>query len=357
MRVDNPHITILIPTYKRAKLLDHVLDGLTNQTYGDFEVLVVAKPSGDGTEQIVNKYSGKLKIRLILQPQGYMIDALNLGLQNAHGKIIVFLDDDTIPFPNLVQAHSESYSLPNVGSVSGDVLKASLDDKELTEFKSKPSDLIPDRNRLSFTTKLGMKLWNKPLEGQENYLFYISKAGLTHMNGHVTNAAKHRIVKSLLARGANMSVLSSAIGDFRFPTSWIQGFTFEQYLSWHIWKKGFTQIFNPDIKVYHLEHGQSLSRNFNDAKSQTLLGTEQKLLYYRLFGMEQSLSVMQRVVWLIFESIIDVKRVCVNKDLNKISGLKSTFYSVVIGFKMVLRKKLCLSYSPLADLEKLRRSV
>ena len=353
--MEKPFVTVLIATYKRAHLLDYVLNALTNQTYKNFEVLVVLKSSGDGTEKIVNAYLSRLKIRLISQTKGFVLDALNLGLKNAKGQIIIFLDDDAIPFPNLVQTHVESYILPNIGGVAGDVLNATLDDPELRQFKNKPSDLIPKVSRLSLAAKIGLKVWNKPLKGLDDYVFYISKAGVASMNNKVASAANQQITRSLLGRGANMSVLSVAVENFRFPNSWILGFTFEQFLGWHIWKKGFTVIFNPEIKVYHIQHGQSLSRNFKETKRETLLYTEQKLLFYRLYGIEPELSLMHRIVWLIVETMVDVKRICVNKEVHRIARVKSTFYSEVIGFKMILQKKLRMAYSPLEDLKKLHK--
>ena len=318
----------------------------------NFEVLVILKPSGDGTEEIFGKHLSKLKMRLIKQTKGYVLDALNLGIENAKGKIIIFLDDDAIPFPNLVQTHVESYRLPNVGGVAGDIFKAVFTDIEISEVKSKPSDIISKVERVSSASKIGLKVWNRPLKGLESYLFYISKAGVASMNNRVAGSADQQIAKSLLGRGANMSVLSTAVEKFTFPNSWILGFTFEQYLGWHIWKKGYTQIFNPKAQVYHLEHGLSLSRNFH-AKRETLLYTEQKLLFYRLYGAEAELSRMHRLVWLIVETTIDVKRLCLDRELHRIARLKSTFYSEVIGFKWFLHKILGLNYSPLADLEKL----
>jgi glycosyltransferase involved in cell wall biosynthesis len=352
--MEKPTASIIIPTYKRAYLIDYVLDALTNQTFKDFEVLVVLKPSGDGTEKIVNKYLQKLEIKLIPQTEGFVLDALNLGLQNANGKIIIFLDDDAIPFPNLVQHHVESYKLPNVGGVAGDVLTATLDDPDIRQFKNKPSDLIPAINRVSSASRIGFKVWNKPLKDQENHLFYISKAGIASMNNDTARVASRQVTKSLLGRGANMSVLSAAIENFRFPTSWILGFSWEQFLGWHIWKKGYNLFFNPELKVYHLEHGQSLSRGFKQTRRETLLYTEQKLLFFRLYGAEPDLSLMHRIVWLIVETAIDIKRICVNKELHRIARLKSTFYSKVIGFKWLVCKALGVEYSPLSELEKLQ---
>ena len=353
--MENPLVSVLIPTYKRARLLDYVLEGLTKQTYQRFQVLVVAKPSGDATESTIEKYASKFDVKLLWQTQGYMLDAINLGLTNAKGQIILFLDDDAIPFPSLIQLHVESYRLPKIGGVAGDVLRASIGDKDLAEFKPKPSDLLSRSGKVSAAARVASKLWNKPLAGQEGYLFYISKAGVASMRPRFAGTGGECIARSLLARGANMSVLSEAVEGFRFPTSWILGFTFEQYLAWHIWKEGYSQIFNPKIKVYHLEHGQSLSRHLQDTKRETLLYTEQKLLYYRLRGKEPELSLMHRMAWLGFETLIDVKRICINRELHRTAGLKSTFYSLVIGLKWTLQKKFSLAYSPLPDLEKLRK--
>ncbi len=345
----DPSVTVLIPTYKRAHLIDHVLEGLTNQTTGGFEVLVVAKPSGDGTEEVVEKYRDKLEVRLLLQTGGYIVEALNLGLRNAKGDIIVFLDDDAIPFPNLIRYHIESYRLGKIGGVSGDVLKAALGDNDLAFFKDKPSVLLPNRKKLSGVAKLAFKLWNKPLAGEEDFLFYISRSGVVSINNYVAAAAKRGFVKSLLARGVNISVLSKAVAGFQFPSSWIQGFTYEQYLSWHIAKQGYSQLFNPKIKVYHLEHGASLSRS-NKFREQVLLYTEQKLLYYRLRKSEPNLSSIHRLIWLLFELVLDVKHICLNRDIRRLAGLKSTWNSLLIGIKV----QVGAQSEALGELEKLR---
>ena len=353
-KMEKPFVTILIPTYKRAHLIDYVLDGLKKQTYKNFEVLVVLKPSGDGTEKIVRKWSSNLKIRLIEQKQGYVLDALNLGLKGAMGQIILFLDDDVIPFPNLVKNHVELYGLPNIGGVAGDVLKPPLKDIEIWRFEKKTSDLIPSDKSIGLVAKIGMTIWNKPLKGLEKYLFYISKAGVASMNKEVAIKGMQKRVKSLLGRGANMSVLSTALGEFRFPDAWTLGFSFEQFLGWYLWKKGYTIIFDPNLKVYHLEHGQSLSRNFKERERDALLYTEQRLLFYRLYGFETNLSILHRIVWLIVETIVNVKRICINKEIHRIERFKSIFYSEVIGFKMILSRTLHSAYFPLADLKKLR---
>ena len=313
---------------------------------------MILKPSGDGTENIVLKWSDYIKIRLIKQTQGYVLDALNLGLEAAKGKIILFLDDDVIPFPDLVQNHVKLYTLPIIGGVAGDVLKTPLKEEEIWRFKKKSSDLIPSANRVSLTAKIGLMTWNKPIEGQEQYLFYISKAGVASMNKEIAIISNRRRTKSLLGRGANMSVLAEALGEFRFPKEWILGFSFEQLLGWHLWKKGYTMVFDPNLKVYHIEHGQSLSRNPIERKREALLYTEQRLLFYRLYGLETNLSIFYRIVWLIVETFVNVKRICINKEANRITRFRSIFHSESTGFKMVLFQKLHPTYSSLSTLNK-----
>ena len=137
-------VSILIPTYKRAHLLSYVLRGLKNQTYKNFEVIIVLKPSGDNTEQIVKNYKRWLNIKLIIQKQGYFVDALNLGLKNGTGDIIAFLDDDAIPFPNWLQEHIKTYANPNIGGVAGNVIPVTLEGKEQTLMKDNLSEIIPN---------------------------------------------------------------------------------------------------------------------------------------------------------------------------------------------------------------------
>jgi glycosyltransferase involved in cell wall biosynthesis len=346
----NPAVSIIIPTYKRGNLLNYVLEALTTQTSKDFEVLMIVKPSGDGTEQIIEKYRERLKIKIIIQKHGYFLDALNLGLKNAKGKIIIFLDDDAVPFPNLIHSHILSYSTPAVGGVAGDVVPVILRGNTLCPFEDTPSEIIPARVS---ETVLARKLGSRPLKGLEDYLIYISKAGFVSVNYEVATRALSQPVNSLLAKGANMSISSEASVGFQFPTSCVLGLTNEQYLGWYLWKKGYRVIVNTQIKAYHINHGQSLSRNIKNAKKEAVLCTEARLLFYRLYGSEPELSIMHRLVLLILEAIIDVKSICLHKDISRISMFKNKISAELMGLRWLVYKKLGLKYSPLADLEKI----
>jgi glycosyltransferase involved in cell wall biosynthesis len=346
-----PYISVLIPTYKRGHLIGYALEGLRNQIYKNFETLVILKLSGDGTEEVIKKYKNAMNIKLIVQKKGYFTDALNLGLEQAEGDIIAFLDDDAIPQSDWLQNHVKTYTEFNVGGVAGNVIPVMLKGKELIPIKDNMSEVIP--NYEPFAEAIGRKIWNRPLKGLEDYLVYISKAGTVAYNCRLSKNAWHQNTKSLLGMGVNMSVLSKAIKDFQFPNSWILGLTNEQFLGWHIWKKGYSLVFNPRAIVYHIFHGQSLTRNIKEEKREALRIIEHNLLFYRLYGLEKNLSWTHRITWLIFSNMVNIKKFCKDKEIRRINGIKGTFYSEIIGLKWLLSKKFGGHYSPLIDLKRL----
>lgn len=103
------------------------------------------------------------------------MDALNLGFENAQGKIIAFLDDDVIPLLDWVQKHLETYVASSVGGVAGNVIPATLIEENLIPTNDKASEIIP--NCKPFLDSIGRKIWNRPLEGLEDYLVYVSIEG------------------------------------------------------------------------------------------------------------------------------------------------------------------------------------
>jgi glycosyltransferase involved in cell wall biosynthesis len=49
----NPSVSIIIPTFQRAPFLKHALEALNNQTYRNFEIVVIVKPGGDETLEVL----------------------------------------------------------------------------------------------------------------------------------------------------------------------------------------------------------------------------------------------------------------------------------------------------------------
>ena len=100
-------VSIVIPTYNRLKSLNRVLEALTNQTYplDDFEVIVVSDGSNDGTDEYLRIFQPPYTFRTIFQSNQGPAAARNNGISQARGKLLLFLDDDVLPTPELLIEH------------------------------------------------------------------------------------------------------------------------------------------------------------------------------------------------------------------------------------------------------------
>jgi GT2 family glycosyltransferase len=112
-------LSIIIPTYNRCTQLQRVLSGLEHQTVpsNQFEVIVVSDGSTDGTNDFLKTASTGLQLKPHFQANSGVAAARNYGLNQALGQIILFLDDDVVPHPNLVAEHLRIHT-----SQPGDVI-------------------------------------------------------------------------------------------------------------------------------------------------------------------------------------------------------------------------------------------
>ena len=93
-----PKITVLMPVYNCELYIQEAVDSILNQTYTDFEFLILDDASTDQTVSIIKNYKDS-RIQLIEKPlnTGYT-NSLNYGLQLAKGKYIARMDGDDISF-------------------------------------------------------------------------------------------------------------------------------------------------------------------------------------------------------------------------------------------------------------------
>lgn len=96
-----PLVSIIIPVYNRSDLLPRAIDSILNQTYSNWELLVIDDGSTDNTVDIIRQYAAQDKrIRLLMQSHQGASCARNLGLENAQGKYIAYLDSDDASSPD-----------------------------------------------------------------------------------------------------------------------------------------------------------------------------------------------------------------------------------------------------------------
>jgi glycosyltransferase involved in cell wall biosynthesis len=104
-----PALSVIIPTHNRGALLEKSLDALGRQSLPSktLEVIVVADSCQDDTAARVSAYAkhAPYQLRLLSHAAKSASATRNLGAANARGDILLFLDDDVVAQPGLVQAH------------------------------------------------------------------------------------------------------------------------------------------------------------------------------------------------------------------------------------------------------------
>ena len=90
--------SVIVPIYKVEKYLPDCVNSILNQTYKDFELLLVDDGSPDNCPQMCDDFALKdSRIRVIHKKNGGLVSARNIGIKNAKGKYICYVDgDDTV---------------------------------------------------------------------------------------------------------------------------------------------------------------------------------------------------------------------------------------------------------------------
>jgi len=89
-----PLVSVIIPTFNHANLLGKALESVINQTYGNWEAIVVDNQSTDETNQVIGKFKNSRIQYLKISNGGIIAKSRNLGINVAKGEWIAFLDSD-----------------------------------------------------------------------------------------------------------------------------------------------------------------------------------------------------------------------------------------------------------------------
>lgn len=96
---ESPYFSVIIPAYNAEKYLDVALKSVYQQTFTDYEIVVVNDGSTDNTQGILAAQKD-LRLRVITQKNGGECEARNRGIKEARGQFIAFLDADDAWAPN-----------------------------------------------------------------------------------------------------------------------------------------------------------------------------------------------------------------------------------------------------------------
>lgn len=184
-------ISLIIPTYNRAHLIEETLNSVLNQTYKDWECIVVDDGSNDNTEQVVNDFIAKdARFSFYNRPIDYPKGAnacRNFGFEKATGDLINWLDSDDLLVTSHFKVHVKGHKDYDVNCVVSKAMTFQDSPDELISLWSKVSpsgeawsDMICSRISWatpSVTWKKGV-LTTKPfcesLQSSQEWFFHTS---------------------------------------------------------------------------------------------------------------------------------------------------------------------------------------
>ncbi len=115
-----PFVSILVPAYNEALVIEKTINSLLASDYDKYEILVIDDGSRDTTVKVVREqFSANVCVKLFTVVNGGKAAALNFGLKYARGEVVIALDADTLFMPQTVGALARRFFDPKLGAVAG----------------------------------------------------------------------------------------------------------------------------------------------------------------------------------------------------------------------------------------------
>lgn len=141
--MDAPLISIIVPIYNAGDALNRCIDSVLNQTFHDWELLLIDDGCTDKSGEICDEYSIKdQRIQVFHKPNGGVSSARNIGLNHAKGEWIVFVDADDFVKESYL-SHILEHSRKNVDLV---ISYAEIHNGDDIKKESYPSKLVDNTN-------------------------------------------------------------------------------------------------------------------------------------------------------------------------------------------------------------------
>jgi glycosyltransferase involved in cell wall biosynthesis len=241
---------VALPTYRNnGSTIAGLLKSLESQTYRDFTVLILYKPSeGDRTLEVVEEFQRRIDLQVKFQERGHFEEALNAIYSTSSADILITTDDDALPSRTWVEDHVKVHEeFSDAGVVAGKVVSSSR--KTGTE-----------RIGGGLGARVYQRLLEPPIEeGMRDFQEYIAVSGLLVKNGLGRKGLSANLIFNPI--GVNMSVKREVYGGFQLIPMTLRGIGNEPQLCLHAYRRGMPCV-RPTGKspeVSHLER-DSLSR-------------------------------------------------------------------------------------------------
>lgn len=183
--MNNPRISVVMAAYNSKRYIREAIESILNQTFKDFEFIIVNDASTDKTLEIIKEYKKKdERIKLVNNKKnlGRAISR-NKALKLARGKYIAILDSDDVSLPNRLEIQYEYLEQHSpIFLIGGSAINVDLNGKNQGYFKAITSELrlireLKKRNAISHPTVMFRNekdnLYREKFSYSQDYDFYL----------------------------------------------------------------------------------------------------------------------------------------------------------------------------------------
>lgn len=140
-----PLVSIIIPAYKAEKFIQKTINSVLNQSFQNFEVIVIDDGSPDNQKKVIEKVAKTdERIKYIYQKNAGVSEARNHGFRLSKGEYLAFLDADDIWLPNNLNLKINKFQEDNFGLVHSDTQIIDENDIPQQSFKKGKEGYILD---------------------------------------------------------------------------------------------------------------------------------------------------------------------------------------------------------------------
>lgn len=246
--MQQPLVSVIIPTYNYAHYITQAIDSVIKQTYpAEFiEIVIVDDGSTDGTEKIVQPYIDKGIIRYYYQQNQGKANATHFAVQQSRGKYIFNLDADDFYYPEKIAKSVKIFEqYPDVVHVSNPAHTV-YDDRESNKYEIIPEEIL-----------------EKPLDGNWLSLYFFDK--------HI-----------LFGGGSTYAARADALKQIQTPTS--VDMYIDEFLLLAIFPLGKSYFLRESLSVWRGHNtnysGKTVTAAGKFAKGQRLLSSSAGVLKY-----------------------------------------------------------------------------
>jgi len=324
---NKPKISVFVPTGGRSVSLKKCLKSLTEQSFKDFEVIIVDYKSNNHTLSVIHSFSKKININLVNQTKKGLSLAANMALKVARGTIFIRTDDDVIMGRGWLEAINETFdSDRKIGGVTGPTVvpKSNINARDLFFYTKK------FKKGNIFFKIFGLIYFNYFMEGKPFAVGKWFKSGAFSIGSNYKNALREPIQEVENLEACNFSVKTSLlkkIGGFDQSYSGV-GEYHEPDAACKIKKLGYKLIFNPKVSINHCPSQDGF---FND-RPNSYSRMENFITFHSRYIKKETLGDYLRYIsYLIFLNMFYVYLGIKQKQANQFSAIPGTISGLLKG--------------------------